>query len=89
MDPAHAWVWRAWQRLHPDRPMLPVGMGAPIPGPIPWRDVMAWADRHGYGEVEAELLDTAVMALDRVFLEYDAERRKRESQRGKSSHRPR
>lgn len=79
LEPAHEWLWRAWHRLHPDRPMLPVGMGAPMPGPIPWRDVMAWADRHGYSEAEAELLDAAIQALDGIYLEHEAARRAKEA----------
>ena len=49
--------------------MLPIGMGAPLPGRIPWRDVMAWADRHGHaGDTEIELLDECIIAMDDVYL---------------------
>lgn len=78
LEPAHEWLWRAWSRLHPDRPMHPVGMGAPIPAPIPWRDVIAWADRQGYGETEADLLDAVIQALDAVWLDHEATRRAKE-----------
>lgn len=56
-------------------------MGAPVPGPIPWRDVMHWADRQGYGEAETTLLDTAIQALDGVWLEHEAKQRTEQAKR--------
>lgn len=66
--------------------MHPVGMGAPAPGPIPWRDVMAWADREGHGEEQAALLDTVVQALDAIWLEHDAKQRAEQVKRENARH---
>ena len=85
-DPAFAWLWRAWNRLHPDRPMHPVGMGAPFPGRIPWRDVTAWADRNGCGEAETEALDAVIQALDEIYITHEADRRDRESRHRHPAH---
>lgn len=66
--------------------MHPVGMGAPVPGPIPWRDVMAWSDREGLGEEQAALLDTVVQALDAIWLEHDGRQRAEQIRREKAGH---
>jgi hypothetical protein len=62
-----AFVWRCFHRLKHDRPMLPRMEGEPVPGRIPWALVMAWADRHGLTDAEAELLDFGVQVLDDAF----------------------
>lgn len=85
----HRWLseyWRAWWTLHPGRPKHGGGMGPPVPSPIPWRDVMAWADRHPH--LDPELLSVVVAEMDETFLGHwtevaraDAERQRRESER--------
>ncbi len=67
------WVWRAWQRLTLDRPMHGGGLGAVMPGRIPWQSVRDWAEQHGQ---DLAFLDQAVVAMDTVFLEWSAERMK-------------
>lgn len=67
------WIWRAWHRLSLDRPIYGGGMGAPIPGRIPWHAVAEWAAFH---DQDVVLLDKAVVAMDTVWLEWNAERMK-------------
>jgi hypothetical protein len=64
------WVWRAWHRLHQDRPWVGGGMAAPQPRRIPWAAVMAWSDRHGYGSEQADFLDRCCQVMDAVFLDW-------------------
>jgi hypothetical protein len=64
------WIWRAWHRLHHDRPWIGGGMAAPQPGRIPWAVVMAWADRHGYPPDQADVLDRCCQVLDGVYLDW-------------------
>lgn len=66
--PAFEPAWRAWHRLHLDRPVPAMGG---TPGRIPWRDVMAWADRYGD---DAGLLDHFIMAMDTEYLDWCRER---------------
>jgi hypothetical protein len=73
LDPAFAWVWRAWWRLNRDRPWLGGGMGPMSPGRIPWQSVMDWADRHGQ---DAEFLDACVVGMDDTYLEFHAAQQK-------------
>lgn len=56
--------------------------GEPIPGRIPWRLVMEWADRHGLNDTEAELLDYGIQVLDDAYAAWWAkdQTRKREAQ---------
>jgi hypothetical protein len=61
-------VWHCWQRLRHDRPWVPRFGAAPVPGKISYRDVMLWAERHGLGDDDAELLDFGVQVLDAEYL---------------------
>lgn len=65
-------VWRAWHRLHLDRPWRSGGFGPPTPGPIPWRDVLAWCDFHGVEGADVAMYDACVIAMDSVFMERHA-----------------
>jgi hypothetical protein len=76
-DPAFEWIWRAWWRLHPDRPMHSMGMAGSAPGRIPWRDVRAWCAHHGYGDDAMAMLEVGLAAMDKVYLEIEALRRKK------------
>jgi hypothetical protein len=61
------WVWRAWHRLHPDRPQYGGGFGPAVPGDIPWWQLAAWAEHHGMTSGEFAILDLSVRAMDRVY----------------------
>jgi len=69
-------IWRAWWRLHADRPQWAGGMGPPIPGRIPFRDVWAWCEFHGLPGDDVALFDRCLRAMDTVYLEWHAERMK-------------
>lgn len=48
-----------------------VGMGL---GPIPWRDIVAYADRVGLDRGEAGALVTIIEAMDRAYLDFHNEK---------------
>ena len=48
------------------------------PGPIPWRDVAAFADRAGMIPAQFEAFDLAIAALDHAYLEWVVAERERE-----------
>lgn len=79
-----AFIWRAFHRLKHDRPLYMRMEGEPVPGRIPWRDVMAWADRHGLNDAEAELLDYGIQVLDDAYAAWwgKDQTRKRQAQSG-------
>jgi hypothetical protein len=64
------WCWRAWWRLHNDRPWYGGGMAAAMPGRIPWAAVRAWCDFHGYTGEAVVFLDAVFAGLDGVFFEH-------------------
>jgi len=72
-----------------DRPQHPVGMGPPLPGPIAWRDLRQWADHHGYGLDEFDLLLAGVEAMDSLYLAWTLKQREAEARKnaGKPPHR--
>ena len=73
VDEVWAWAWTEWHRLHLDRPYNGGGLGPPVPGRIPWRDVALWADRNC---VDIAELDVVIFEMDTAYLEYlDAKRR--------------
>jgi hypothetical protein len=45
-------------------------MGPSVPGRIPWTVIQQWAHHHGLAKGEMMMLDTVMMALDRVYLEW-------------------
>ena len=47
-----------------------VGMA---PGPIPWRDIVAYADRIGLDQGEAEAFSTVIMTMDAAWRGFHAE----------------
>jgi hypothetical protein len=70
IEPYLMWVWRAWHRLHPDRPQLGGGMGPSVPGDIPWTVVRDWAVFHGLTAHEFEMLDRLVQAMDAEYRDW-------------------
>ena len=52
------------------------------PGPIPWRDIVAYADRAGLDRGEAEALVTIIRAMDDAWLSFNAEESGKEGQGG-------
>lgn len=64
-----AFVWRAWLRLNDGRGWLSGGMSV-SPLPIPWRDIIQWAEHHGYDEDMTTLLDGCCKAMDQVYLSH-------------------
>jgi hypothetical protein len=67
-------VWRAWHRLNADRPWNSAGMAGMMPGPIPWRDVVAWCDFHNLTGEDVAFYDTLIRAMDGEFLAWHAAR---------------
>lgn len=67
-------MWRAWHRLHLDRPHYGGGMGSTVPGRISWRDVREWADYHDMTADEFDFLDHCIRAMDGDYLEWSAAR---------------
>lgn len=60
--------WRAFNRLSTDRP---VAFGA---GPIPWTAIDRYAERHHLADPdEYERFETLIRAMDRAFLDWNAE----------------
>ena len=51
-----------------------IGMTA---GPIPWRDIVHYADRAGLDAEEAEAFTTIIRTMDRAWLDHQAEKGKR------------
>jgi hypothetical protein len=74
IEPAFHWIWRAWHRLHPDRPYYGGGMGPMVPGAIPWGLVRTWAEHHHLTRGEYLMLDRVVQAMDSEYLTWWAER---------------
>lgn len=60
-------AWQAWERLNEDRPYRGGGMGAPVPGRIPWRDINDWCARKGGDPDE---YDVIFREMDRVFIDW-------------------
>lgn len=77
IDPSLEWIWRAWQRLHPDRPHYGGGMGPSVPGRIPWSTVRLWCKHHGLRKGEMNMLDLCFGALDGQYLEWWQSKQKR------------
>ncbi len=69
-------VWRAWHRLHQDRPWRSVGMAGLVPGPIPWRDVMDWCAFHDLAGDDVIFFDALFRALDTEYLTWHAARQR-------------
>jgi hypothetical protein len=65
-------VWRAWWRLHVDRPWLGGGMGPMLPGRIAWRDIREWAAFHKMSGDMFALLDRCICAMDDTYIEWQA-----------------
>lgn len=71
-------VWRAWRRLSADRPMHGGGLGPPVPGRIPWRDIDRWCARHGGDVAEySEIFDS----MDEVYVRWRIDQLKLHTQR--------
>ena len=70
------WVWRAWHRLHADRPWWGGGMGPMVPGPITWSAVRDWCDFHAYPGDAVAFLDVCCRSMDDEFMAWHAEQRK-------------
>lgn len=80
LSPEWAWVWRAWCALSGDRQWLvtmqmvappmgaPIFQSRPVPRPISWASVQAWADRHGLAPVERDDLLALIQAMDAEFM---------------------
>lgn len=66
--PDLAWVWRAWWRLHRDRPWFGGGLGRAAPGSIPFRDVVQWCQANGHPRKVWGFVDRCFQAMDREFL---------------------
>lgn len=47
-------------------------MSAPVPGHIPWTAVMEWADRHGYGQETANVLDRLIGEMEAEYHDWAA-----------------
>lgn len=78
LEPAFEWIWRAWWRLHRDRPYRSLGMAGAFPCGILWADIARWAAHHRYGDDALAMLDTGIGAMDQVFLEIETKRWQRE-----------
>lgn len=80
-----AFVWRAWKRLQRDRPWHSDGSGRLLPGRIPWRDVMAWADRQHLSAEHAEFLDYGIGILEAAYMEWFEMNAKRQAEGARSA----
>jgi hypothetical protein len=74
IEPQFLWIWRAWHRLHPDRPQHGGGMGPAVPGDIPWMVVREWARFHHLSRPEFEMLDRVMQAMDGEYRDWWIER---------------
>lgn len=54
-------------------------MGPPVPGRIPWRDMVLWCEQHRH--LDLDLLAACFTAMDRVFLDQWAEQERQRQQR--------
>lgn len=63
-------MWRAWWRLHHDRPWYCGGFGPAVPGRIAWRAVRDWCDFHGLAGDTVPFLDKVFGSLDQAFFEH-------------------
>jgi hypothetical protein len=76
------WVWRAWNRLHDERPSTVTGFAVPMgamrltsrPGRIPWTAVQRWCRHHGLGRDEMAFLDRCIGEMDAEYLAWWGER---------------
>lgn len=66
------YVWRAWEQLHHDRALIPIGMGASMPGKIPWLAIDRWARRHGIAGGDFEFLLSCLSAMDEEYQVHQA-----------------
>jgi hypothetical protein len=87
LEPAFEWIWRAWWRLHRDRPWRSLGMAGAFPCGIPWVDIARWAAHHRYGADALAMLDAGIAAMDAVYLEIEAARMEKANRN--PAHRPR
>jgi hypothetical protein len=70
------WVWRAWHRLHDERPYTVTGFGAPMggmmiksaPGRITWSSIRNWCEHHHYSGEDAMFLERCLAAMDDEYL---------------------
>jgi hypothetical protein len=70
VDRRFVWIWRAWHRLHYDRPYHGGGMGPAVPGRIAWMTLRVWADCHKLSDGEFALLDACMETMDGVFIQW-------------------
>jgi hypothetical protein len=75
VDEMGAWVLASFRRLSTCRSY---GMS---PGPIPWRDVDAYATRQGLPPGLARAFDRMIEALDWAYLDWMATERKRNAEK--------
>lgn len=68
INPEFEWIWKAWQRLHRDRPQYSTGQGPIVPGNIDWRATVAWAEYHRMTHAEHSLLDLVLISMDDEYL---------------------
>jgi len=76
-----------WHRLSPDRPFHGGGMGPPVPGNIPWRDLRMWADTHDLTRGQFMMLDICVRKMDEAYRDWVRERQDREQEITKTQQR--
>jgi hypothetical protein len=74
IEPEFLWIWRAWHRLHPDRPQHGGGLGPSVPGDIPWTVVRQWAEFYHLSRGEFHMLDRVLQAMDAEYREWWIER---------------
>lgn len=63
-------AWRAWWRLHEDRPWYGGGFGPMIPGRIPFAAVRDWCAFRNVPGPEVDVLDRLFRAMDEAFFEH-------------------
>lgn len=66
----YGFIWRAYQRLDGARTWLSGGLGGAMPAQITWRAIADWAEHHGYGHDEYDMLDKVITAMDAEFVKY-------------------
>lgn len=74
------WIWRAWVRLHHDRPMTG-GFGGVMPGRIPWAQIRDWCRFHALPSAAVGEMDACFAAMDGVYLDWHAAEAKRRTER--------